>query len=878
MIRLGLRDARSHFSRFVMSIIAIALGVAFVVGSFCFREMLNNQVSEMLASNADADVYVRGTTKTTSTSDSAVSSSSSSDYNAIATSLVKTVSDVPGVQGTSPLYSVTGLVLVAKDGNAVTTTGAPTVAFGFANKHSWRSATFTDGTYAKNDSEVALESFAARKADLKVGDSTTLVYPQGPKTVSVVGIFSTASSQAGSIMLNIDENTAKALYEQKTASTSTIEEIGLYGSANGGKALTASQQQNLADKVNAAIGSSSKATAITGDEMRNEKTKSTQDALGFIQPMILIFALIALFVGSFIIANTFSMIVRESMRGYALLRSVGASPSQVFLSVVIQAIVLGIVGSGVGIGLGWGMIKLIVYGIGRSGSTLTGSSNPTVPDMIIGIIVGVAVSLIGAALPARHASLAPPLQAMNETVNPEKSTRNRGILGAVMIVLGIVFWVLAWILSNDGKQTPWHWLNTTNPAVSLGIGAALILIGTIVMAPAIVQPVSVLLGWIPSLMFPVTGRLASRNLSRSKRRTANTAAALFVGIAIVSCLGVVASSVNASVSGIVSSGIKADFAVLANGGMGRIPQQGLDAMTKVDGVKSVSSISYLMNVTYPGTTDKPSTMMAQPSLFTDVFDPVETAGNANQALHNGELVVSKSVADDNNWTVGKTISVKSAQGTKKLTIGAITNNSIFSGSIYVNTSTGNELSTEATRFISEAFVKAESGAKLTTLKSNLIKAVKPYYVISVMTKDEFKSTISSMVNQVLMILNALLSLSIVIAIFGIMNTLALSVSERTKEIGLLRAIGAGRGQIRGMIAIEASMISVFGTILGLIVGTAAGVVLRKLYASQGLTELNIPIGELVIFVVLAIIIGVLTSLPPARKALKVPVLHAVASE
>ncbi|MFT8857386.1 ABC transporter permease [Bifidobacterium aquikefiri] len=877
MIKLGLRDARSHFSRFVMSVIAIALGVAFVVGSFCFREMLNNQVSDMLSTNADADVYVRGTTKTaTDSTTSAVSSSS--DYNVISTSLIDTVSAVQGVKGTSPLYTVSGLVLVAKDGNAVATTGAPTLAMGFSAKDSWRAVTFTSGTYAKNTHEVALESYAAKRANLKVGNSTTLVYPTGPQSVKVVGIFQTTSSQAGAILLGIDENSAKALYEQTTGSTTKIDEIGLYGNANGGNALSEQQQQSLADKVNAAIPSGSKATAITGDEMRSEKTKSTQDSLGFIQPMILIFALIALFVGSFIIANTFSMIVRESMRGYALLRSVGASPSQVFLTVVVQAIVLGIIGSAAGIGLGWGMIKLIVYGFSQSGSTLTGSSNPTIPDMLIGVLVGVAVSLIGAALPARHASLAPPLQAMNETVNPEKATRARGILGLVMIVIGIAFWGLAWLLSNDGKQTPWDWLNSTNPAISLGIGAALILVGTIVMAPAIVQPVSRILGWIPSLVFPVTGRLASRNLARSKRRTANTAAALFVGIAIVSCLGVVASSVNASVSGIVESGIKADFAVLANGGMGRIPQQGIDAMSKVNGVKSVSSISYLMDVTYPGTSDKPSTFMAQPSLFTDVFDPVETAGNARQAMDAGQLVVSKSVADDNDWHVGQSISVKYAQGTEKLTIGAISDNSIFSGGIYVNQTTGNKLTTEATRFITEAFVKADAGRNVTTLKKDLITAVKPYYVISVMTKDEFKSTISSMVNQVLLIVNALLALSIVIAIFGIMNTLALSVSERTKEIGLLRAIGAGRGQIRGMIAIEASMISVFGTLLGLLVGTAAGVVIRKLYASQGLTELNIPISELVTFVVLAIVVGMLTSLPPARKALKVPVLNAVASE
>jgi putative ABC transport system permease protein len=655
--------------------------------------------------------------------------------------------------------------------------------------------------------------------------------------------------------------------------------IAVYGSANGGKALDDQQQSQLADAINATLPSSSKASAVTGDTVRDEQSKSIKDSLGFIQPLILIFAIIALFVGSFIIANTFSMIVRESMRGYALLRSVGASPAQVFMTVIIQAIVMGVVGSVAGIGLGWGMVKLIAAGMSQIGSPLTGASNPTASDIVIGLLVGVCVSLVGAALPARHASIAPPLQAMNETVNPEKPTRLRAILGGVMCVLGIISWVFTIQLTNakDGL-TPWKAVNDMNAGWPLGVGAAFIVIGFIVLSPALVTMVSRVLGWPPSLVFPVTGKLATRNLSRSKRRTANTAAALFVGIAIVSCLSVVASSAKSSVSGIVDNGLKSEFVAMASGGMGTIPDAGVDAVKDVKGVKSVTANKLLQGVKFDGKSVQASTVTTDSSLFTDVFTPQGPVGDPDQALKDNELVVAKNIADDKSWSIGDTLTVSTELSTVKLKVGAITNDATFSSSIIIGHESADKLVAPQMQMTTAMYISTEKGADLTTVKKALVDAVKPYYIISIMNQDEFKSTISSMVDQIMLILYALLALSIVIAIFGIVNTLALSVSERTREIGLLRAIGTSKAQVRGMLAIESSMISVFGTIIGMLVGCVAGAVIQQVYASQGLEKLDIPWLELLVFLVMAIVIGVLASLPPARRALKVPVLDAVSTD
>lgn len=946
MIRIGLRDARSHFGRFIMSIVAIALGVSFVVGSFCFREMLDNQVSQMMSTNADHDVYVRGSQEKKNSS--AMSMGSTKSYNTIDTDLADDIAKIDGVSSAHVMYGLSGVVLLDKHGDAVTTVGAPTLAMGMGKSEPWRSAKFTAGTWPKNGDEIALHSFAAEQSKLKVGDKTKIVYPDGARDVTVSGIFTTDASQAGAIIIAIDPATAKEETNQQSDDPDKASLISVYG--NNTTPLTAEQQQQLADRINRKLPKSAKAHAITGDAYRDESTKSTQDALGFVQPLILIFAVIALFVGSFIIANTFSMIVRESMRGYALLRSIGASPLQVFTTVIVQAVLLGLVGSAAGIALGWGMVKLIASGLSNMGMPLTGATDPTVSDMLVGLMVGIVVTMIGAALPARNAALAPPIQAMNETVNPEKPVHMRGIIGTTMVALGFLSWAFTYVLASaDGNgPTPWKMINDIAVGWPLGIGAALAVIGVIVAGPAYVSTAGTILGWLPSKIFTVTGRLAQRNISRSKRRTSNTAAALFVGVAIVSCLGVVATSAKASVNSLIDTGLKADFAISSASG-GRIPDQAIKDIENVDGVKHVVSNRVVLGVKYDGKSVSGFTFATQPELFTKIFAAETTEGDAVSALKDGKLLVGKTIADDRGWHVGQKVKVtaentvvdeqatakaqadyqakvkahaqelqtqaqqmaasgdmtgaqakakeieqytdkaknvdpktlvktKKVNTKKTLTIGAIVSNSVYRDFAIINDDLAEQIGNKQTMFVMQAYVTDRRGSDTTQVKKAIKKAVKKYYTISVFDRDEYKSTMSSMINQMLMVLYALLALSIIIAIFGIVNTLALSVSERTKEIGLLRAIGTSRGQVRGMLGIEAAIISVFGTVMGLVVGVSAGVVIRAVYAAKGLETLAIPWQQLLVFLLLSIVVGLVSSISPASRALKQPVLDAVASE
>ena len=941
MIRIGLRDARGHLGRFAMSIVAIMLGVAFIVGAFSLSSLMGDQVSSMFVTSYDHDVYVEGPTSSKKGSDSGSASAMAStmtEQASVPVSLASKIRKVRGVTSATAVPVLRMATLVGADGSAVATRGSSMSFIGMSSSDPWWAARFTSGHLPRSGSQIALESGTAKASGLKRGDTTTVVYQTGARKARVVGIFHAAQKSPGSIIVGIDEATARQMTLGRSGDPNSTRLISVYGTHR----LDPAEQKTLAARIRAALKGDPAAEGahvrvVTGDQYRRDSTSSIRDSVGFVRPVILVFAAIALFVAGFIIANTFSMIVHESMRGYALLRSVGASSAQVFGMVILEAVVLGLIGSGLGIVLGWGLLALISAGLRSQG--MAASLLPTAAGIAAGLIVGLLITVLSAALPARQAAVAPPIQAMNATVNPEKPVRGRAITGLVMIVLGCLSWAyvtaLATAAANDSAgPTPWAWANGIPQGWPLGIGAALIVIGTIILSPALVSPAATFLGWIPSKIWPVTGRLAMRTISRSKRRTANTATALLIGVALVSCIGTLASSVEASVAGMLGNDMHYDLVAISPTA-GSLPDGAVSAIKEAKGIKSISTSHLVIGMTYDGRAILGPTIASQPSLFSNLMTPVTREGNAVAAMKDGELVVGQNIAKDRSWHVGQKVEVaatrrevdraatqkaiqayqaqtaakiqqlmqsgnfseaqklqqsashvdpkefvvlSSRKTVRRVRVGAIVTNSMYRNAVVVSDHFARQVTTDQMMVTYSQLIRLKPGVGLATGEKRLKKAVKPYYVVQIMNRKETMSMASQMISQILLIIDMLLVLSIIIAAFGVVNTLLLSISERTKEIGLLRAVGTSNGQVRGMIAIEAVILSVLGSVLGMIVGVAAGAVVRLAFASNGLEVLSIPWNQIGLFLLLSILVGLIASVYPASTALRKPVLDAIASD
>lgn len=772
MIRIGLRDAKAHFHRLVMSIIAIALGVSFVVGSFCFRSMLNDQVMQLMGANSDHDVYVRGATEEQNDSPFATSGpiSSGTSYNKIDTSLVTQIEQVKGIDNVSPPERTIGATLLDHDGNAVVTTGAPTLMISASSEHPWRAANFIAGTYATGEHEIALSQDAAKKAGLQVGDTTRLIVNGEPHTMKVSGIFTTQTAELGVLIILAQPALVNQLMQLQGEDTSKVDKIGVYG--NRTTPLTVQKQHQLADHINKALPKDSKAHAVTGQSVRDEATKSTQESLGFVQPLILIFAVIALFVGAFIIANTFTMIVRDSMRGYALLRSVGASPAQVFFSVVIQALILGVIGSVLGVLLGWGLIELIDWGLSKGGFPLSGSPTPSPTAVAVGFIVGVVVTVIGSAIPARTAATAPPIQAMNETMNPEKPVTARGWIGADMVAFGALCWLLCWLLA--AKKVSWAWLTTVGTGWLLGLGGVCTAGGVIVLAPALVTGAAKVLGWLPSRI------PGDRHAGHPQHRPHET----------------------------------------SHRQHGRRPVRGR-------GNRQLPERARLVN-----------------ARLGERYDRRQSSCRLCARLRRA-LAIRLAEGRQRREAHGRS---------RRNNGGAHTaHRQAHAGERAIHRHGGGPRTPQCHVPGHPSGRRCSAGHRAWRDR----RRTQGRRLQRVYNRQHRGN--------------------------GVQEHRHRRSGHQAGHRGIRTAsgragVGTSNGQVRGMIAIESVILSVFGTVLGILVGLGAGVVVRQAYRDNGLSTMSIPWLQLLGFLGAAILVGLIASISPASRALKKPVLEAVASD
>ncbi|MEU4168775.1 ABC transporter permease [Streptomyces sp. NPDC026665] len=854
MLKATLRSFLAHKGRLLLSALAIVLSVAFVAGSLIFSDTVTRTFDRLFASTA-ADVTVEPKNDLTSQLPTGATET-------VPASLADRLAGVDGVAATHVDASVENAPVVDSANKSVgPTTGAPTIVTNWEVTE--RSPVkLTSGHEPRGDGEALLDADTADKKNLGIGDTLTVQAQPGSFKVRIVGIATFTTTNPGAALIFLDTPTAQSkLLGRSDAATSISVD-----------AAPGVDDAVLKKRVSAELG-----TGPYEVKTADEQAKSSAEALGgfldVIKYVMLGFAGIAVLVGIFLIVNTFSMLIAQRTRELGLLRALGADRRQVRRSVLTEALLLGLVGStlglAAGIGLAIGLIKLMTaFGMNlKSTEMVIGWGTP-----VAAYVVGVGVTYIAAYLPARRAAGVSPMAALSdaEVAGVGRPLRVRAVVGGVVGAAG------AAALAGCAAAS-----KTSTSASLLGLGVVLTLIATVIAGPLLVRPVIRVLGGAFPALFGSVGRMSQRNALRNPRRTGATAAALMVGLALVGGMSVASASMSKSFDEQIDKTLGADF-VLQNANFVPFSHEVTDKVRATDGVGLVVRQRFTpVAVKLPDGKRVETTAAAYDPRLDDVAHITYAEGNTAAALGEGRIAMDVKFAEDHDVRVGSRIPVEFPAGrTTDLTVGALTDQGgggfgtegglVFGfGTIEKYVPGGQD---------SALYVNAAPGTSPEKLRPRLEKTLEPYPQVQVRDQADYKKLVHDQIAVLLYLVYALLGLAIVIAVLGVVNTLALSVVERTREIGLLRAIGLGRRQLRRMIRLESVVIAVFGAVLGLALGIIWGVCVQQVLALQGMKALAIPWTTIVAVVIGSAVVGIVAALLPALRASRMNVLAAIAHE
>lgn len=841
MFRTALRNVLAHKARLLMTVLAVMLGVAFVSGTLVFTDTLGNAFRKQSAKSYD-NVAVAVTT---------YASQQDKDLEGVDTATLKKIQALEGVD--TATGRVSGFAGVADTdgkliGNGWSNTGANFAPGKNGEDEQYR---FVDGTGPVKAGQVALDKDSAAKGDYAVGDPVRVATNGPVKEFTLSGVFTTEDGavNAGGSLVLFDTAVAQKLYL----------EPGVFQNVTISAAPGASAQQ-LLDAVKPLLPKD--ASAETGKALADEQAAEIKKELTNLNTMLLAFAGIALFVGIFLIANTFTMLVAQRTRELALMRAVGASRRQVKRSVLMEAGVVGAIASVTGFLLGLGLAVGLRSAMGLLGGKIPAGPlviSPTAIGAALG--VGILVTVLAAWLPARRAAKIPPVAAMSSVhaVATTKSLIVRNSIGGVIALLGAAGIVAGAATGKDGKTL-------------IAGGAFLALIGVIILIPLLSRPVIALVRPLLMKVFGVSGKLAAQNAVRNPRRTGATASALAIGLTLVTGISVLGVTLGQAVDRMTTDNIKADYMVsMANGQS--LDTSALKALEKADGVTAVSpqqavwletgESGYSASGVTPGDVQKVLT--------------ITTLSGSMDTLADGGIAVSEKTAKSNGWKAGDTVTVTFEDEKKgKLKVGALYEDNEFLSPILVPKT----LADAHTSYpdIREIYLKMDGGASEANEQA-VVDALGDNPAMSVMDRQDIRDMFGGFVNMALNIMYGLLAMALIIAVLGVVNTLAMSVFERQQEIGMVRAIGLDKRRVKRMIRLEAVVISVFGAVVGVGLGTFLGWAIGQTLApSIPDYALVIPWDRLALFLVLAGLVGVLASLWPARSASKLNMLTAIKTE
>jgi putative ABC transport system permease protein len=846
LLKLGLRSVRAHRLRFLLCTVAVVLGVAFVSGSLIFTDTLSNALRRTVAGpTPDLVVTAAGALETGDPNTPAGDARPVT----VPSDLADRLAAVQGVEAVSPQLLVGGVDVLGRDGRPIDTFGVTMYGASWPREDRDGPFRLTEGRAPWGSEQLALDQATAKRVGYAVGDRVRVVTPTTTVTATLTGTISPGLSglAGGAPLIAFDAATAQLVLLGEPGWTS----IGVRVAA--GQDMAAVQQA-----VRAAAGPGVRVR--TAAEVDADTEGALDQAFGGFGSVLLLFAGIALFVGTFLIVNTFSMLVAQRSRELAMLRAVGASRPQVTRAVVVEALAIGMIGATGGLLLGAGIAGLMQLALGWLDIGVpTGRLRIGVGTIVASYLVGVLVTVLSAYPAARRAGRVPPVAAMRDQVAlPPRSYRLRAAGGIALLGIALTGGTAA--AQNRGL-----------PAAALvGLSGGCGLAGMILAGPLISRPAIRLLTVPFARRTP--DRLGRQNAQRNPRRTAATASALMVTLALVSGLAVVASSVKASIDdGVRKAFGTADLVVTGTSGNSFGPAVA-DRVRDTDGVVSVGRMR-----TMPGQVgdDQLEVAGADPAVLDGPISTEVEAGELSR-LGQAQAVLPRNLADALGVRVDENVVLVTRSGTYRLTVGAIVAPNRQLNAIVTSLDTFRRIGGGNTD--STLYVEVGDDVDPAAVQRRVSDALADQPTVEVRDQRAYVDQQRGPVDVLVGAVYLMLALAVLIAILGIVNTLALSVVERTREIGLLRVIGMERGQLARMIRVESVAIALLGAVLGLLVGVSTGLVIQYVMADDGIGVLDVPVLQLLVAVLLSGLVGVLAALFPARRAARQNPLEAIAVE
>jgi putative ABC transport system permease protein len=847
MVRITLIALWARKRRLVGTSLAVFIGVAFLAGTLVFSDTMRADFDDLFTdASAGTDAAIRSEIQIEG--EDGVAPPSTIDG-----AIVDLARSVDGVAVAEPEIEGYGRI-IGSDGEGLGGNGPPTFAGNWIDDPELNPYELVEGRAPEAADEIVINQGAAEDGGLAVGDVTTVEVPE-PVTVTIVGIATFAGAD-GLGPTTFAAFTLEGAQQHLLDGADEVTSVVVRGEPG-------VAQTDLVARLAAVAPAGTE--VLTGDDLVAEANDEiAADFLDLMRTFLLVFAGIALLVATFSIVNTFSITVAQRSREGALLRALGATKGQVLTSVVVESLVVGVVASLAGLVGGLGLATGLRALFNSLGSELpSGGLAITATTLVVAPLVGLVVTIIAGIGPAIRASRVPPLAAMRDVaIDRSGTSRGRIVAGSALVLGGLAGLAASIVEGGDG-------------ALGLAaLGAVVLLAGVITSGPVVAGPVGSLLGSPLPRLRGVTGALARGNATRDPRRFASSSAALMVGVAIVAMFTVVAASMQRSIDDGVSASVRADL-VISNGefgGSGFSPQLAteLDAQPEIDGALGLG-----LGAAELGGDSRELTIV-DPAGIPAVLDLDVQEGSIDALGVNG-IAVSEEMADDEGWDVGTSLPVLFSDGaTTEVTVAAIYGASEVVGPLLVTSALWDPHATQT--LDTTVLVKLADGVSLDAGKAATEAVAANFGAPDVLDRQGYIDERAGSVDTMLTMVYVMLALAILIALMGIANTLSLSIHERTRELGLLRAVGQTRSQARSMIRWESVLTSLFGTVGGVALGGVLGwVFVKAVSAGQGFGSFALPVNQLVVVVVLGGFVGVLAAIRPARRAAKLPVLDAIAT-